>query len=216
MLSSLLVFGGQLLCRRLVGQQQSLIAANPPGGNRYISFAQATQHFCLLTSGHNPKCLAGTIDRRIRQSHSTPALVDSGERHVFIADVEYGISRHERGSVAIRAQTKVHEIQHRRCPCHPLKGERVLSSRCLQVSRFYRHAMNLLRPQRRMLKQTLSQVSKGPIRVSGRTPALVGLKYMHPRPGQIFLSERPQHYPRSVTATNSYSQASTGSERCTR
>src|SRR5260221_2090037 len=203
MLSSLLVFGGQLLCRRLVGQQQSLIAANPPGGNRYISFAQATQHFCLLTSGHNPKCLAGTIDRRIRQSHSTPALVDSGERHVFIGDVEYGISRHERGSVAIRAQTEVHEIQHRRCPCHPLKGERVLSSRCLQVSRFYRHAMNLLRPQRRMLKQTLSQVSKVLIRVSGGSHALVAQKYTPPPQGQISPSEPPQKDPGGVTATDS-------------
>jgi len=57
MLSSLLVFGGQLLYRRLVGQQQSLIAVNPRGGNRYITFAQATQHFCLITSGHNPKYL---------------------------------------------------------------------------------------------------------------------------------------------------------------
>jgi len=54
-----------------------------------------------------------------------------------------------------------------------------------------------------MLKQTLSQVSKVPIRVSGGGHTLVGLKYMHARPGDLFLSERPQHDPRSVTATDS-------------
>src|SRR5258706_3403397 len=131
MLSSLLVFGGQLLYRRLVGQQQCPVAANPPGGNRYITFAQATQHFCLLTSGHNPKYLAGTIYRRIRQSHSAPALVDSGDRYVFVGDVEYGILGYERGSVTVRAQTEVHKIEHRRGSRHPPEGERGLSRRDL-------------------------------------------------------------------------------------
>src|SRR5260221_6556292 len=105
MLSSLLVFGGQLLYRRLVGQQQCPVAANPPGGNRYITFAQATQDFCLLTSRRNPKYLAGTVYRRIRPSHSATALVASGDRYVLVADVAYGILRNHRGRVTVRDQT---------------------------------------------------------------------------------------------------------------
>ena len=32
-----------------------LLAANPPGGNRYIAVAQATEHFHFLSSSHDPK-----------------------------------------------------------------------------------------------------------------------------------------------------------------
>jgi hypothetical protein len=65
MSSSLPVFDGQLSCRGAVRQQQSLIAANPPSGNRHIAIAQATEHFYLLTSGHNPKYAPGPIENRI-------------------------------------------------------------------------------------------------------------------------------------------------------
>jgi hypothetical protein len=93
MSSSLLEFGGHLFRRRLVGQQQSLVAVYPPGGNGHIAFSQATEHFDFFTSGHNPKYPSRTIDRRIRQSHPAPALVDSGEGYLFIKDLEYRIIR---------------------------------------------------------------------------------------------------------------------------
>jgi len=51
--------------------------------------------------------------------------------------------------------------------------------------------MNLVWAKRGMLKQALLQVGKVPIRVSGGGHALVDLKYMHARPRDIFLSERP-------------------------
>src|SRR6266853_2964172 len=129
MLSSLLIFGGQLFCRRSIGQQQGLVALNSPGGNRLIAFAQAAQHFHLLTSGHNPKYPPGTIDRWIRQSYPAPALVESGQGYVFIGDIEYSIPRYKRGSMAVSTETKMHEVEHRRRPCDLAEGQGVLS-RC--------------------------------------------------------------------------------------
>src|SRR2546426_11850271 len=107
MSSSSLVFSVQLSCCRAVSQQQSLLAANPPGGNGQIAVAQATEHFHLLTPGHNPKYPPGAIKHRIRQRHPAPALVDSGQGHVFIGNIEYGIARYQRSSVAVGTETEV-------------------------------------------------------------------------------------------------------------
>jgi hypothetical protein len=93
MSSSVLVFGGQLLCRCSVGQQESLVAENSPGGNGHIALAQTAEHFHLLTAGHNPKYAPRAIDRWIRQSHSTPAQIDSGDGYVLIGDIEYVVPR---------------------------------------------------------------------------------------------------------------------------
>jgi hypothetical protein len=105
--------------------------------------------------------------------------------------------------MAVRAQTQVRNVKHWRRSCDLAQGQGVLNSCGLQVSRFYRHGVDLLRAQRRILQEALSQVGKVPIGMSGGGHTLVDLKYMHTLPGDIFLSECPQHDPRSVTATDS-------------
>ena len=57
------------------------------------AIAQAPEHFDLLTPGHHPKCAPCAIDRRIGQSHSTPAHIDSGDGYVPIGDIEYLVPR---------------------------------------------------------------------------------------------------------------------------
>jgi hypothetical protein len=164
---------------------------NPSGRYGHIAYAQAAQHFHLLTSGQHPKYAPDAIDRRKRQSHSTPALVDSGQGNVFIPNIENGIPRHERGSVAVRTQTEVREIERRRRSGDLAKYRGAPSSCGLQISRLYRHGMDLFRAQRSMLKQTFLQVGKDPIRIPGGGHTLVDLKNMHTRPGNIFVRERP-------------------------
>src|SRR5437667_11715654 len=95
MLSSSLVFSGQLSRCRAVGQQQSLLATNPPSGNRHITVAQATEHFHLLTPSHNPKYAPGEMEDGILQRHPAPALVDSGQCDISDSNVEYCIAGHE-------------------------------------------------------------------------------------------------------------------------
>src|SRR5262245_32866780 len=75
--------------------------------------------------------------------------------------------------------------------------------------------MDLLRAQRGMLKQAFAQVGEVSVRMSGRSHTLVDLIYMHTGPRDVFLRQRSQHDPRSVTATDSQSKAATGSNRST-
>src|SRR5437867_2478768 len=75
--------------------------------------------------------------------------------------------------------------------------------------------MDLFRAQRGMLKQAFAQVREVSIRVSIRGDTLVDLTYMHARPRDIFCRQRPQHDPRSVTATDSHDKAATSSDRRT-
>jgi hypothetical protein len=58
------VFSGHLSCYGAVGHHQGLLALHPPGGNRYITLEQTTEHFCLLTPRHNPKHPPGAIENR--------------------------------------------------------------------------------------------------------------------------------------------------------
>ena len=95
MLSSSRVFSSRLSCCRAVGQQQSLLGVNPPGGDRHIAITEATEHFYLFAPGHNPQYPARPIEHRIRQRYPAPALVDAGRRHVRISYVEYHITRHQ-------------------------------------------------------------------------------------------------------------------------
>ena len=72
-----------------------MFATNPPGRNRHIAVAQATEHFSLVTPGHEPKYPSGAIEHRIRQCHPAPALVDSSQRDVRVSHVQNRIARHQ-------------------------------------------------------------------------------------------------------------------------
>src|SRR5436309_6561775 len=72
--------------------------------------------------------------------------------------------------------------------------------------------MDLFRAQWGMLQQAFAQVREVSVRVSFGGHTLVDLTYMNTGPRDIFTRQRPQHDPRSVTATDSQGEAATGSD----
>src|SRR5262245_50957309 len=75
--------------------------------------------------------------------------------------------------------------------------------------------MDLFRTQRGTLKQAFAQVREVSVCVSLGGHPLVDLAEMHTRPRDIFLRQRPQHHPGSVTTTDRQDKAITGSDRLT-
>jgi hypothetical protein len=115
--------------------------------------------------------------------------------------------------VAVRAKTEMDKVEHRRRPGYLPEILGILRGCGLEIRRFYRHGIDLLRAQRGTLKEAFAQVGKVPIRVSVGGHALVDLIYVHTFPRDIFPRQRPQHDPGSVTSTNSQGEAATGSHR---
>src|SRR4030095_7496459 len=66
--------------------------------------------------------------------------------------------------------------------------------------------MDLLGPQRRMLKQAFAQVGEVSIRVPRRRYALVHLHHMHALPGDLFACQSTQHLPRRVATTDGHNE----------
>ncbi len=171
------------------------------------------KHFCLLASGYNPKHAPRSIDRRIGHRHAVPALTVSGQCPVRAADIEHSVSRNQRGSVSIRAETEVDEVENRWGSGDLLESRCVLRNRGLQIGGFNRHGMDRLRPQRGMLQQAFAQVSKVPIRISFRGYSFIDLIYMRTSPWNVLGCQRPQHDPGSVTHADSHGKTVTGSNR---
>src|SRR5262245_42394476 len=98
---SSLVLSGHLSCCSAVGQQQSLVAPNAPGGNGHITVAQSTKHFRLLGAGYNPEHAPGAVEDGIGQRHPPPALVESSQRNIRLVRAEYRIARYQGSGVAV-------------------------------------------------------------------------------------------------------------------
>ena len=109
--------------------------------------------------------------------------MDAGHRHVRVGDIEYWVSGHQRGRVAVRAETEVDKIEHgRRAGESPREPWHTASAAASRSLAFHRHGMDLLRAQRSMLKQAFAQVSEIAIRVSIGGHTLIDLKDVHAGP----------------------------------
>ena len=71
--------------------------------------------------------------------------------------------------------------------------------------------MDLLRTNRRVIQQILSNVCEIPVRVSRRGDALVHLHHMDALPRQLFIGQCAQHYPRGSTAADGHHKLTAGS-----
>jgi hypothetical protein len=99
------------------------------------------------------------------------------------------------------------EVEHCRRTRNLPKRRGVLAARRVQVYRFHGHGVNLLGAQRTMREQGLPQVSEVSVGVSWGCHALVHLDDMHGGPGQVFISQRPQHRPRGAAPTDRHDEA---------
>jgi hypothetical protein len=120
-----------------------------------------------------------------------------------LVSFEHRVSWYERGGVSILAETEMNEIEDRGRSSDLLEFHDILGGRGFQVfSGFNGHGMDLLRPQRNMQQQTFADVSEIAIWMPVRGHSLIDLKEVHTGPWDVFVCERAQHDPRSVTAAD--------------
>src|SRR5574338_93729 len=96
----------------------------------------------------------------------------------------------------------MNKVEHRRSAGNVLESRSVSSGRGLQVWGVHRHRMDLFRPERSSLDQTLTQVSEISIRVSLWCDTLIYLEYVYMFPRHILCSQQLQHSPRSSATAN--------------
>jgi hypothetical protein len=91
------------------------------------------EHFRLLAPRDNPKNATRAIERRIRQSHPSSALIDPRHCDVGVLNIEHWVSGHQGGSVPVRSKTEVNEIEYWRRTCYVPENQRVLGGCRFQI-----------------------------------------------------------------------------------
>src|SRR5215467_6028104 len=135
--------------RRPIREYQSLVLANPSAGNGGVSIEKVAKRISLLASCYQPKNLPSAIDDRIRERHPLSTLIEACYGDIPVNDLQYRITRNQRGGVSIWPEAQVHEIKNRRRSRHLLEGARIIHRGAQRVRRFHRHRVNLLRIKRR-------------------------------------------------------------------
>ncbi len=149
--------------------------------------ATSISTFSAPVATHNNS--PGTIQQRICQRHAATFLINAGQRHVGIRNIQNRIAGNQRSRVAVRAESQMHEIQHRRRAGNFLKCVRITFSGGFQIIFLHRHGVDLFRTQRRVRQQAFAQMREIAIRVTGRRDALIHLKHLDVRPRNFFVGQ---------------------------
>ena len=193
--------------RRSVCKYHGAFPVDPTGGNGSVTVAQAKQHIGLGLSSDEPEDLAGTIEGRIGQGHAAVALVDAGKANLVVGHFEHWVLRYERSRVSVRPHPEVNEVQHGRRSGQLFEGPRIPRCGGFQIPLLDRHGVNALWLECRPGQQALAQVGKIAARVARRRNALVHLEEVKTCPGDILLTQGPEHHPGSLTAAYCYGEA---------
>src|SRR5205807_6340747 len=81
--------------------------------NPGVGLSMANKRSSLIMPIHQPEDMPGTIDYCIGQRHPPPALVNSGQSDICVADVKDRISGYQGSGVAVRPQAQVNEVEDR-------------------------------------------------------------------------------------------------------
>src|SRR5580693_7728061 len=84
-----------------ISKHHRLILADPASRDRRITLAQTAKHFNFFTPSDQPQNLARSIDNRVGQRHSAPALIGSGKGNVGALNIEHRVTRNQGCSVAV-------------------------------------------------------------------------------------------------------------------
>jgi hypothetical protein len=90
----------------------------------------------------------------------------------------------------VRPQAQVDEIEDRRRSGEQPQSCGVVRGRGLQIGKLHRHRLDLLRGQRCMIEKAFAQMGEIPVRMSGRSNALVDLNDMNRGPPHVRGRER--------------------------
>jgi hypothetical protein len=115
--------------------------------------------------------------------------------------------------VAVRAESEMREIEHRRRSGNLLKGVGVSLGRTFNIRFFHRHGVDLHCGQRCMFEQTLSQLRQVPIGGAGGRYPFVDLHYVHRFPRYSLVRQGAQHLPRRVATADRHYEATTCGHR---
>jgi hypothetical protein len=116
--------------------------------------------------------------------------------------------------MAVRAQTEVYQVEHRRRSGDAVKSASVPAGSPLQVEGLDRHRMDLPAAKRNALQQALAQMGEVSIRMPGWGDPLIDLNDVDPIPRHLFGGESAQHEPGSVPpADGDYEPAARGNRQ---
>jgi hypothetical protein len=87
--------------------------------------------------------------------------------------------------VAVRSETEMDEVEHRRGACHVPQRRGILLGGAGEIGCFDRHRVHVIGGERRMLKQALAQMHEVAIGIAGRSNPLVHLEDVRLLPGNF-------------------------------